>query len=178
MRQKRAVSLRKGRGTVKTQEKKQIWIPVLVTLSLLLGVGIQFALGYSAHVKSCRAASQAAELLTASLLDTEVRISSEYERLQECMEEAVTDKAERVEKSDLDEIILVNPWNPLPEGYEPELEDLGWKYWDPHPHYLDVSCAESLRKMMDDMPPRGDEYDYYDKEIGVPYAEWLGSMHG
>lgn len=37
-------------------------------------------------------------------------------------------------------------------------------------------CVKDLKAMMDDLGPRGDEYDYYDKIVGVPYSEWLKSI--
>lgn len=41
-----------------------------------------------------------------------------------------------------------------------------------NPDYI-ASQVKDLRAMMRDLAPRGDDYDYYDKEIGVPYSEWL-----
>lgn len=34
-------------------------------------------------------------------------------------------------------------------------------------------CVKDLQSMMRDLPARGDEFDYYDKIVGVPYCEWL-----
>ena len=34
-------------------------------------------------------------------------------------------------------------------------------------------CVKDLESMMRDLKPRGDELDYYDKIVGVPYSEWL-----
>ena len=36
--------------------------------------------------------------------------------------------------------------------------------------------AKSLNDMMRELKARGDEYDYYDKEVGVPYSEWLKGL--
>lgn len=37
-----------------------------------------------------------------------------------------------------------------------------------------AACVKDLQAMMKDLAgKRGDEFDYYDKEIGVPYSEWL-----
>lgn len=38
--------------------------------------------------------------------------------------------------------------------------------------YLTLT-VKGMQDIMTDLEPRGDEYDYYDKEIGVPYSEWL-----
>jgi len=144
---------------VETKVKNHNWIFLLAAFSILLGIGIQLALAAASDRQSRAAAEAAAELLAASLHDTEVRISAEHKRLQNSLKDIVKIKSRRVEASDLDEIILVNPWNPVPEDYEPVLEDLGWEYWDPDPHYMDVSCAEKLRKMMDDCHEAGN-YPY------------------
>lgn len=37
-------------------------------------------------------------------------------------------------------------------------------------------CIMKLQKMMSDLKPRGDEMDYYDKIVGVPYSEWLSLL--
>ena len=40
-----------------------------------------------------------------------------------------------------------------------------------------INCViKDMRALMHDLRPRGDEYDYYDKIIGVPYSEWLKSL--
>ena len=37
--------------------------------------------------------------------------------------------------------------------------------------------VKSLNEMMRELGPRGDEYDYYDKIIGVYYSEWLKGLN-
>lgn len=40
-----------------------------------------------------------------------------------------------------------------------------------------INCViKDLQSMMRDLAPRGDEFDYYDKQIGIPYSEWLKSL--
>ncbi len=39
---------------------------------------------------------------------------------------------------------------------------------------LHVKC---MREMMAEQASRGDEYDYYDKEVGVHYSEWLKGLN-
>lgn len=34
-------------------------------------------------------------------------------------------------------------------------------------------CELKLQNMMADLAPRGDEFDYYDRKVGIPYSEWL-----
>lgn len=47
-------------------------------------------------------------------------------------------------------------------------------FWS-NPDYIAL-VVKSLNEMMKEIGPRGDEYDYFDKMIGVPYAEWLKSI--
>lgn len=44
-----------------------------------------------------------------------------------------------------------------------------------NPDYIMRQLSE-MREMMRDLAPRGDEFDYYDKEVGIPYSEWLSRM--
>ena len=38
------------------------------------------------------------------------------------------------------------------------------------------SVVLTMQNMMQDMHERGDEFDYYDKEVGVHYTEWLRAL--
>ena len=44
-------------------------------------------------------------------------------------------------------------------------------FWS-NPDYLKCSLMK-LQEMMRELKPRGDEFDYYDKIVGVAYSEWL-----
>ena len=44
------------------------------------------------------------------------------------------------------------------------------------PDYIAL-VVKNLNEMMHEQPPRGDEYDYYDKRVGVPYSEWLKALN-
>ncbi len=47
-------------------------------------------------------------------------------------------------------------------------------FWS-NPDY--IAChVKCLQEMMRDLRPRGDEFDYYDKKVGVPYSEWLKGL--
>lgn len=54
-----------------------------------------------------------------------------------------------------DLLILVNPWNPVPEGYEPELQAITDRAYTDEDHYVDVRCAENLTRMMSDCASTG-----------------------
>lgn len=51
-------------------------------------------------------------------------------------------------------LTLVNPWNKLPEDYEPELEEIPQADTE-DPLYVDVRCAEALKQMMADCEEGG-----------------------
>lgn len=51
-------------------------------------------------------------------------------------------------------LILVNPWNKLPEDYAPELEEIPQADTE-DPLYVDVRCAEALKQMMADCEAAG-----------------------
>lgn len=57
-----------------------------------------------------------------------------------------------------DLLILVNPWNKLPEDYLPELEEIPQADTE-DPLYVDVRCAEALRQMIADCKDAGN-YPY------------------
>lgn len=57
-----------------------------------------------------------------------------------------------------DLLILVNPWNKLPEDYQPELEEIPQADTE-DPLYVDVRCAEALRQMIADCKEAGN-YPY------------------
>ncbi len=53
-----------------------------------------------------------------------------------------------------DLLILVNPWNKLPEDYQPELEEIPQADTE-DPLYVDVRCADALKQMIDDCEAAG-----------------------
>lgn len=57
---------------------------------------------------------------------------------------------------------------PFLDGYS------GLRFWSTV-DYIDC-CVLKLNNYMRDLAPRGDEYDYEDKIVGVPYREWLGYL--
>ena len=51
-------------------------------------------------------------------------------------------------------LALVNPWNKLPEDYQPELEEIPQADTE-DPLYVDVRCAEALKQMIADCEAAG-----------------------
>ena len=48
-------------------------------------------------------------------------------------------------------------------------------FWS-NPDYLALH-VKCLNEMMNELGPRGDEFDYYDKQVGVRYSEWLKGLN-
>lgn len=48
-------------------------------------------------------------------------------------------------------------------------------FWS-NPDYVNL-CVTSMNKEMKELAPRGDEFDYYDKEIGIFYWKWLKDIN-
>ena len=64
------------------------------------------------------------------------------------------ERARLWEDKHLELLMLVNTWNPLPEGYVPELEEV-WNPYKQSVYKVDARCAEPLRQMMDDCAAAG-----------------------
>ena len=122
---------------------------------------------------------------------TALYIASEkaYEKLSEKTKEVLGEKKarqvqdevakEKVEK--MEQAGMITPYTlenaprcgsgalyPYIDGYSELL------FWS-NPDYISLTI-KNLNEMMRDLAPRGDEYDYYDKIVGIPYSEWLKSI--
>lgn len=126
------------------QKSNIIWMTALAAAALLIGIGIQLVLGYFAHIQSRAQAESAAQSFAGELLSVAEEQTAENMRLRELLDENYERKSQRAEAlKALDLLILVNPWNPMPEGYVPELEEVGDE------QYMDVRCAGALLEMLD-----------------------------
>lgn len=92
----------------------------------------------AAGARLLEAASEAAVSAAENVLDQRAR---QLRYRQESFQQK-TEKAEALEKLDL--LILVNPWNPMPEGYEPALQSVGEE------QAMDTRCAGALLQMLED----------------------------
>ncbi len=52
-------------------------------------------------------------------------------------------------------LVLVNPWHPMEEGYEPELRQVTWGYEEEQ--YMDVRAADALIQMVADCAEAGND---------------------
>ncbi len=72
--------------------------------------------------------------------DENLRYDELSARVSQASAKAMVLKAEKLEELEL--LTLVNPWNPLPEGYEPKLEAIN------DMQAVDYRCADDLRHMV------------------------------
>lgn len=132
------------------KEKSRIWPVLLVLGTLLLGVGIQLGLGLYSAARSRAAGARLLEAASEAAVSAAENVLDQRERQLRYRQESFqqkTEKAEALEKLDL--LILVNPWNPLPEGYEPALQSVGEN------QAMDARCAGALLQMLEDCRAAG-----------------------
>ena len=109
-----------------------------------------------------------------------------YEKLSEKTKEVLGEKKakqvqdeigkEKIEETRRAGVLSVNSFRDAPRSGNGDLfayvdEYSNLPFWS-NPDYLSC-CIKDLEEMMRDLKPRGDELDYYDKCVGVPYSEWL-----
>ena len=132
------------------QKSNIIWMTVLAAVALLIGIGIQLVLGYSAHKESRAQAESAARSFTGELISAAEGQKAADMRFRELLDENYERKNQRAEElKALELLMLVNPWNPLPEGYVPELASVGDE------QYMDARCAGALLEMLEDCREAG-----------------------
>ena len=140
-----------------TRERTKTRYGRIALLAVLLGLCIQLALG---HADARREAAEAARILqelgsagrgaaTAEREDRAARWAAAEPRLALLPRE----RRAAAEAADPSLLILVNRWNPLPEGYEPELEIVARDA--DRDFALDRRCAEAFLRMMDDCRAAG-----------------------
>lgn len=140
-----------------TKEKTKAHYGLWVLLFLLLGLGIQFALGYADYR---RETGESAALLEELKGEARDRAGEEQNRREALRRESQPRLAslpqlrrEAREGEDPSLLTLVNPWNPMAEGYLPELVLVEEK--DSRSYELDVRCARAFWSMMADCAEAG-----------------------
>ena len=133
------------------KQRSKIWIICLVAATLLLGAGIQGALAFAQYR---RGTAEAAVRLAALGEGASETAAAGQARRMAGLEKGYDKKLLRArELQKLEILVLANPWNAVPEGYSPELRDIGNEY------ELDVRAADALLKMLDDCRAAGN-YPY------------------
>ena len=145
---------------VKGKKNGRLWtvLTVLTILLLLSGVGIQIGLGLWRYRQSCEAAGAAlteirqkageqAEKERTRLIPVEENAQTNAERR---LKQLASRKGKTVRDKHLELLLLVNPWNELPEGYATELAPVS--YWNQMvtPYEADARCTDALTQMLND----------------------------
>ena len=141
---------------MKRQKEKSPY-GLLALLALLLGLGIQLAMGRADH----RRETAEAERILAELGDRAERAAEEELLTRQRRRAAGEDRAAdfsagrraAAESGDPTLLILVNRWNELPEDYAPELELVA--ELDGRRYELDRRCSEALWDMLADCAAAG-----------------------
>ncbi len=132
------------------KRKSKLWIALLVVGALVAGLGIQLYLAFRADLDSRLLAEELATLTVSKAEEQLSSIQLRRDELAQARLEALDYKLKKEEELDrLDILLLVNPWNPIPEGYAPELSDIGDE------QMVDSRCAQELLQMMEDCAAAG-----------------------
>ncbi|MBR4550019.1 MAG: M15 family metallopeptidase [Oscillospiraceae bacterium] len=142
----------------KKNGRKSAGLTIAAILLLLTGVGIQIGLGVWQYRQSCETAGA---VLTEIRQAAELQAESERSRLIPIAENGQTQVRLRLEKlaarkgrtlrnKHLELLLLVNPWNKVPEGYVPELAPVS--HWNQMTsgYEADARCTEALTQMLND----------------------------
>lgn len=133
--------------------KNRIGFSFLVALAgILLGLLIQVSLAVWTESAGQAAARRELALL-GRRAEEALRTRAAWEESErrwaaESGGQILADKFAAVREGDI--LLLVNPWNPLPEGYVPELTEVGTEG-----HQLDVRCAAAFEQMLADCKAAG-----------------------
>ena len=143
-----------GKAKTKPRAKSTalLFFGVVAALGLMLGVMIQLTLAANEQRQRWQAGERLARAMTSTAVHTlEARHLLEEESVR-AAQLALTGQPEaRAALRELEEpelLLLVNPWNPLPEGYEPELQQVGREFGTDY--FMDVRCADKLEQMIAD----------------------------
>ena len=135
---------------VKTRAK--IFLGVIVALGLMLGVMIQLTLAASEQRQRWQAGERLARAMAVTAVQSvEARHSLEAETVAAAQRALLGQPEARAAERALEQpelLLLVNPWNPLPEDYEAELQQVGREFGTDYK--MDIRCAEKLEQMIAD----------------------------
>lgn len=143
---------------VKTKAK--IFLGVIVTLGLMLGVMIQLTLmardereGRLQGEALARAMSAAAVKAFDDRAEQQAQIRAGWAEQQAALTAEPVMRAERRAQEQPELLILVNPWNPLPEEYTMVLQQVGREFGTDYK--MDERCADELEQMIFDCREAG-----------------------
>jgi len=138
--------------------RKRIIIAIVLTTVVLAAVllGLAFLLKMNSDTSAALAAADT-ELAVKNLIlqEKDRRTRNEAEALENLQSErdALTERLIEKDKESL--LLLVNPWNPLPEDYEPRLVPIGKTDAGGNEMYFDERGATALKQMVQDCVKAG-----------------------
>ena len=132
------------------EQKKKKSIAAIIILGLLIAaLLVAFALYYTAAMDRETLSAQ----LEANEMELSIRKLASEQRLKREQEQELDYETEfelrkglqtgLLERDKQELALLVNPWNPLPDGYEPRLVDIG------DGKQIDERCAGALKRMVE-----------------------------
>lgn len=142
----------KAKTKVKKRSTARIFFGVIAALGVMLGVMIQLTLAANEQRQRWQAGERLARAMTGTAVETlEARHLLEEETVRAAQFALTGQPEERAALRELEEpelLILVNPWNTLPEDYDPELQQVGREFGTDY--FMDVRCADKLEQMIAD----------------------------
>ena len=143
---------------MKVKNKSGIWIALLVAAALALGIGIQLSLAASRQSEERRKPALMAGRLLLRCEQPMRDVKQQRERVTEetaaWLKEEPAARRRFWEDKHLELLLIVNPWNQVPEGYEPELAEV-WNPYFQSMYLVDARCAPALEQMMADCKAAG-----------------------
>lgn len=138
--------------TKRKTNRAAVFLGVVVVLGLMLGVMIQLTLAANEQRQRWQAGERLARAMSATAVQTlEARHKLEEESVR-AAKLALTGQPDAraalraQEQPEL--LILVNPWNALPEDYDPQLQQVGREFGTDY--MMDLRCAGKLEQMIAD----------------------------
>ena len=133
---------------------------------------------------SCFSSFRSDQINTRTIADrTALLIASEkaYEKLSEKTKEVLGEKKakqvqDEIAREEFQKVVTEKGLNNAPRvgngDLYPFLDRYSGILFYSNIDYIKL-CVMKLQKMMDDLAPRGGEFDYYNRPVGVRYSEWL-----
>ena len=141
---------------MQVKEKNTTWTVMLwlSVLALLLGLGIQLGLGLMRERSGAARGREVAGELIASAREAAESRAARLRLEPEALTELASEKAAAYDALHLELLLLVNPWNPIPEDYTVELQTV-CEWQDGEEQQIDVRCADALLRMLADCRAAG-----------------------
>lgn len=162
------------------KEKPKIGLELLVIFTILLGAAIQLGLAWQREqIGLLRGTRVTRELIAAAgdrgerLLLQQRQREEDYaawlQRAGERLAPSAGEKRAAWEAVPRELLLLTNPWNPLPEGFVPELNPVPGS----ESYEMDPRCVEAMSKMLSDCRAAGFQAAICSAYRSIGYQEYL-----